>query len=477
MTSYYSDTTEKKPVNKGLYSGVQPKGVNAVSGLIRAAQQNAQTPGTQTPAVQKLPGTAQTATAQNLPGLTQKATPQNLGLYAQDTAQPAAQTNKGYYADTAYKSPNTYNDAGLSAEDNALVDQYQKAWQAANAAGDQEMMNYWHEQAEKVRAKYGYSGGDDGYGYIPVTVIDEDGNKQQGIAADDTLSMLQNLYNQELSRSDNYYRLAEEAAAARLGEQTELINSEYDELAKQHYVDRELARRDLPQQMAALGYTGGLAESSLLGLNYDYENNLNATERARTQGLTEQNNLYAEAMREAALQKAEMDSEAAWQYYTFYQQAMEAQRAAELQTQQLEAQSRAEALTLVESMLDADLVPTADMIAAAYGLTPEQAAAYVAQLQTANAPKYYYATNSAETESTPDETLTPTFSDTGMNDGAWREFTQQIRTNLNENNTAVVDALMTQVDGMLSRTQWNELARYLTSMGYVDENGNGVPTY
>lgn len=50
------------------------------------------------------------------------------------------------------------------------------------------------------------------------------------------------------------------------------IQSQADEAARQAYINMRMGQNALPQQMAAMGYGGGLTESSLLGLNTDYEN-------------------------------------------------------------------------------------------------------------------------------------------------------------------------------------------------------------
>ena len=48
------------------------------------------------------------------------------------------------------------------------IDDYKKDWEAANAAGRQDLMDAAHAGAEALRAKAGYSGGADGSEYIPI---------------------------------------------------------------------------------------------------------------------------------------------------------------------------------------------------------------------------------------------------------------------------------------------------------------------
>lgn len=48
------------------------------------------------------------------------------------------------------------------------------------------------------------------------------------------------------------------------------IEQSYDNLYRQLYLDRRRAEKNLPQQMAAMGITGGLAEGTALGIQTDY---------------------------------------------------------------------------------------------------------------------------------------------------------------------------------------------------------------
>ena len=51
------------------------------------------------------------------------------------------------------------------------IDDYKRDWEAANAIGDQAAMDAAHAGAEAIRAKSGYSGGDDGSQYIPLKTV------------------------------------------------------------------------------------------------------------------------------------------------------------------------------------------------------------------------------------------------------------------------------------------------------------------
>jgi len=65
------------------------------------------------------------------------------------------------------------------------------------------------------------------------------------------------------------------------------VNQNFDGIAKQAYIARRMAETTLPQQLAASGQSGGMAESTSLGLQTNYENNLNENEVARQRQLAD----------------------------------------------------------------------------------------------------------------------------------------------------------------------------------------------
>lgn len=118
-------------------------------------------------------------------------------------------------------------------------------------------------------------------------------------------------YNERLRLADeeaNIRKQANEAARqaalqqalGNYGLQKDTLAQQADDAARQAYISRMIAERDLGQQLAAAGYTGGMAESSRLGLLTNYENNRNNILRDRD------NNLAAIdlAMRNAEAQTA-----------------------------------------------------------------------------------------------------------------------------------------------------------------------------
>jgi len=65
----------------------------------------------------------------------------------------------------------------------------------------------------------------------------------------------------------------------------ETAGGEFDDLARQAYINKRQSEVALPQQLAALGISGGGSETANLQLQTNYQNNLNSNEQARQQML------------------------------------------------------------------------------------------------------------------------------------------------------------------------------------------------
>lgn len=77
-------------------------------------------------------------------------------------------------------------------------------------------------------------------------------------------------YNQIAAQQEAAQRAAVEQAVNGLEGQKAGIEQSYDDLYRQLYLDRRRAEKNLPQQLAAMGITGGMAEGTALGIQTDY---------------------------------------------------------------------------------------------------------------------------------------------------------------------------------------------------------------
>lgn len=74
----------------------------------------------------------------------------------------------GNTGSTGYQPMGNYFDSGVSQNDKAAIESLQKAWEDAMAKGDTVGASQYHQWAQDIREKYGYSGGADGSMYIPI---------------------------------------------------------------------------------------------------------------------------------------------------------------------------------------------------------------------------------------------------------------------------------------------------------------------
>ena len=111
-------------------------------------------------------------------------------------------------------------------------------------------------------------------------------------------AQLQDYQKNQENLLNRQYAAALEAAKLNLDSQKTQVNQQYDDLARQLYIQRRQQELNLPQQMAAMGYTGGITESSALGLQTSYAD-------ALRQGETQRINTIASL--EQAIRQAELE--------------------------------------------------------------------------------------------------------------------------------------------------------------------------
>ena len=203
------------------------------------------------------------------------------------------QTAPSAVGDTRYTDANGNRQNGiyLSPYDQQFMSQEDLAKISALKAAAQAGTTSWEDAnkaAEAYRAKYGYSGGPDGSKYIPLEgwtapapSAPQIPNAYEGYG--DALKSYQQ-EQEELARRQ--FEASIQQAQNSLSGQKDTVNQQYDELARQMYIDRRMNEKKLPQQMAAMGYNGGTTESAALGLQTSYQDALRQGETARNSTLS-----------------------------------------------------------------------------------------------------------------------------------------------------------------------------------------------
>ena len=256
-----------------------------------------------------------------------------VGLYN----APTGRVSTGYasggggtgYANTAAAAgQNQMTAAGSpvgSTTANTIYDQFgyfdpNKDYAAAikNASSTQEMVQLQKERQNKLNWMNA-NGTNKGYTNQIYTNYDNlFGEKQElpeytGMTKDELFDG----YNDMAASLEEQRRALLSAALAQNTAAQEKASGEYDELARQAYILKRQNENALPQQLAALGISGGGSESANLELAANYQNNLNSNEQARQQMLKD----YA---LQALQARTQADSDISGYYADAKQQAMSA---------------------------------------------------------------------------------------------------------------------------------------------------------
>ena len=105
--------------------------------------------------------------------------------------------------------------------------------------------------------------------------------------------------------AEQYYKQYVQQGTARLNAQRGGINSSYDDAARQAYISYQQQQKALPQQMAAIGMTGGATESSMVQQQAAYQGNLSGLESARNKALNDISSAITDLQNSGDLQTAQ----------------------------------------------------------------------------------------------------------------------------------------------------------------------------
>ena len=90
---------------------------------------------------------------------------------------------------------------------------------------------------------------------------------------------------QSKSAAEDVLQAQIDRAVARMEAQRPKIQQQYEDSQRQAYIQSMQAKKNLPQQMAAMGMTGGAAESSMLDLENQYGNARNSYQQSYNNAL------------------------------------------------------------------------------------------------------------------------------------------------------------------------------------------------
>lgn len=229
--------------------------------------------------------------------------------------------------------------------------------------------------------------------------------------------------------------------------QKENISGSYADTLRQLYLQKMQGQKNIGQQLAAQGATGGLAESTLQGLENNYQNALMQSENQRTQTLNDLDRQLKDAQLAASIEEANGAANSAVNRANSYVQALQsllsgeqtnkAQYASVLESLMNEedqrnaqyasilqyltnnersdaSESKQYAYNLASSMLSSGAMPSQELLTAA-GISAADAAAIIAAQNAATAAKVSGGSSSGGSKKTTQTAEIPKVSDNAAN--------------------------------------------------------------
>ncbi len=165
-------------------------------------------------------------------------------------------------------------------------------------------------------------------GQQTVTYAGADGSRKKGKTTywDRTRQGYRDSYNAQRDANNRARQRAQQRARQATAAQIDALNRGYQGTNRQLYRDYMQQQRNLPQQMAAQGYTGGLTESSRLRLGNAYEEALNTNEQTRLGQEADINESLNQRLYEAQATADAANAEARQRYYDQVAQMREQRR-------------------------------------------------------------------------------------------------------------------------------------------------------
>ena len=338
-----------------------------------------------------------------------------------------------YQNDTS-TGENSGADSQLSPQNQQKIQEYKAQYDAAKAAGDKAGMEAAHAAAEAIRAQMGYSGGATGNAYNKL-VLGQASNptnlQKLGWDPETGYPGSDQRYWQSGSGSSGsggygsggygsggygsldafkaamgYDQVSEaqkqaidayiQQTVGALESQKATVDQGAQQAAQQAYLSYMQSRQNLPQALSAGGYSGGMADSQMIALDANLQNNQNSLEQQRLDAIKEIDDAIVSAQLEGDIQGAnalaalEQQAIAAYQDYVAQQEALaqenywnqyaydwQAQQAALDRQNAVQDAANSLAANTAWTLMETGVMPTADLLSAA-GIDQATAAAYIA---------------------------------------------------------------------------------------------------
>lgn len=181
----------------------------------------------------------------------------------------------------------------VSAEDEARTKSISDQWKQRQAEGaSQSELNDIHHMNEAIKAKYGYSGGDDGTGYIPLAnVQSSDSNSYYGGGSGDTSSnaYVKQLYEMQSKAQVDALKNAYDKNVAALNSAAAKIPETYNTARNSTASTYAQNQQAFNERAAASGINSGTGSQAALAMGNVYQGNISALDKAQAQAVADIN--------------------------------------------------------------------------------------------------------------------------------------------------------------------------------------------
>jgi len=233
-------------------------------------------------------------------------------------------------------------------------------------------------------------GGSSGGGVSYASAAKGSSGSNEGSALANVLKSLYSsngLYASALAAQQKANQANVDKAVSTLEGQKQNTSQSYADMFKQLYVQKMNAKKNIGQQMAAQGVTGGASESTMLGLETDYSEALRQGHQGRTNALGELDRAIAAAKLDGDIANAQLAADSAKEQTAGYASVLRTlmnrydnQQAQQLANDREDAANKLSyARQLALSIAQGGNMPTDELLAAA-GMTRADAEAIVASV-------------------------------------------------------------------------------------------------
>lgn len=188
-----------------------------------------------------------------------------------------------------------YSDRGISSQDQSRIDSLKAQYDAAKASGASDgVLNDIHHSAEYIRSQYGYSGGVDGSGYVPLQ------NQQQGqgraptksgiTSASSQSDYINALYAAQQQAALQALKSAYEQNKISLDAQAQKIPQTYQVARNQTAANAEQGRAAFNERAAANGINSGAGSQVALSMSNQNAANMSTLNTQEANAVTDLDN-------------------------------------------------------------------------------------------------------------------------------------------------------------------------------------------